>query len=1217
MLIDTGSTINLISKSYVYNNLKKFKIYKENFNFKTAIGEQNGDEYVIIKFENKDLKFYLHDFHKQFNLLLSLPTMLDMQVKIDFSKNIITIQNKNYKIQYFENQKSINNIEEIKIRAEHLNSEEEKELFKLIKDYENIFPNKNDILTHTETIQHKIITKDDIPIYTKSYRYPEIYKEEINKQIKDLLDNKIIRESFSPWSSPIWMVPKKLDASGKKKFRMVIDYRKLNAKTIDDKFPIPNITDVLDKLGKNIYYTTLDLASGFHQIQMHPDSVPKTAFSTDKGHFEFTRMPFGLKNAPATFQRLMNFILRDYINKICLVYLDDIIILGTSLQEHCENIRKIFARLKQHNLKIQLDKSEFMRKEVAYLGHIVSKDGVKPNPAKIEAVKNFPIPKTQKEIKQFLGLLGYYRKFVPNFAKLTKPLTTCLKKGNIINIENKEYKNSFEESKNLLINSPILQYPDFEKQFIVTTDASNFAIGAVLSQYVNGKDMPIAYASRTLNDHEINYSTTEKELLGIVWSVKYFRPYIYGTNFKIRTDHRPLTWLMSLKDPNSKLMRWRIKLDEYNYEIEYKKGTLNSNADALSRIRPNFQIIKTNENIFDKPQNLVHCISQDFKLGKGFAQQIDKNFNSKNYLINKNQNHENLSIQPIYENKYKLFHLITKTVFSEKPSLENIKISLIELKNYLIQNEIFEIHMPKISSGLDKIPFQKIENLLNEIFKKTHVKIVIHELMLEEIYINDETESMIANVNEEDLGTAHSANENEINGITYKNSCVNVGKNQILIQQHDNQTECHLTRPFGNKQRLTIKLNINNLNNEITKFIKEYLAPRVNYYCLIDKDLIIPISKILQNNFNKDSYRLIQCEEILEDRLTPEDQLETIQNYHLGKTNHRGILETYHKLKRKSYWPNMFLSIQKYINNCDICQQNKYERNPYQLPDNLTPSPKFPFDILHIDTLTLENKKYLTLIDSFSKFAQLTYLQTLSATHITNGLIKYFSQYQIPNEIIFDSGTEFNNNLVKDLLKSYNIKIHMTCVDNPKSNGLIEKFHSTIIEHLRILNQRQHFKEEKILKKIQLALIAYNNSINSTTKFTPNEILFGSEKDNEILKFKNSNEDYLQEWQYKINLLKEKVNENIKTEKDKRHLKQKPANINLENLKLNNVLIKEGKRRIQKIKKPLFKIHKIENYNPKLGTIRINPNKRHKIDKIKRKRLFVADASAEEKNSPN
>lgn len=283
---------------------------------------------------------------------------------------------------------------------------------KLIYDYQDIVYNEDEPLTFTHAIKHSIRTNDENPIYTKTYRYPEIHKKEVFDQVRKMLNQKIIRPSYSPWSSPVWVVPKKLDASGKTKWRVVIDYRKLNDKTIGDKYPIPNITDILDKLGNCSYFTTLDLASGFHQLQMEEDSVAKTAFNTEHGHYEFLRMPFGLKNAPPTFQRVMDDILRGLVNKVCLVYLDDIITFSSSLQEHLINCKLVFDRLRKFNFKIQLDKSEFLRKEVGYLGHLITPGGVKPNPEKIKTIQRFKIPTTTKEIKGFLGLLGYYRKFI-------------------------------------------------------------------------------------------------------------------------------------------------------------------------------------------------------------------------------------------------------------------------------------------------------------------------------------------------------------------------------------------------------------------------------------------------------------------------------------------------------------------------------------------------------------------------------------------------------------------------------------------------------------------------------------------------------------------------------------------------------------------------------------------------------------------------------------
>lgn len=477
------------------------------------------------------------------------------------------------------------------IRTEHLNQEEKRAIEKLCSKYEGIFQKENKKLSFTNVIKHEINTEDEKPTFTKSYRYPHIHKQEVEEQIMKMLDQGIIRPSYSPWSSPIWIVPKKVDASGKAKWRLVIDYRKLNEKTISDRYPLPNITDILDKLGKCIYFTTLDLASGFHQIEVDPKDIQKTAFSVNFGHYEYVRMPFGLKNAPSTFQRVMDNVLGELQGKICLCYMDDIIIFSTSLQEHIESLTRVFNKLQTANLKVQLDKSEFLHKEIAFLGHLVTSDGVKPNPDKIRAIQNFPVPRTEKQIKSFLGLMGYYRKFIPNFANATKPMTECLRKDKKI-ILDEQYVKCFEHCKTLLCSQPILQYPDFDKPFVVTTDASNVAIGAVLSQGQIGKDLPICYASRTLSKSEQNYSTIEKELLAIVWATKYFRPYLFGKSFTIVTDHKPLTWLFSLKEPNSKLVRWRLKLEEFDYSIQYKKGIQNSNADALSRIEP--EIIPSN-----------------------------------------------------------------------------------------------------------------------------------------------------------------------------------------------------------------------------------------------------------------------------------------------------------------------------------------------------------------------------------------------------------------------------------------------------------------------------------------------------------------------------------------------------------------------------------------------------------------------------------------------
>lgn len=472
------------------------------------------------------------------------------------------------------------------LRTDHLNNEERVSLIKICEEYNDVFYLPGDRLTATTAAEHTIPTPtidQTRGINTKPYRIPEIHREEVKKQTEQMLRDGIITPSTSPWNSPILVIPKKADASGKKKWRIVVDFRKLNDVTVGDSFPIPVISEILDALGKSKYFSTIDCASGFHQVPVRKEDQPKTAFSTREGHFQYRRMPFGLKGAPATFQRLMTTVLSGIQGIKCLVYLDDVVVFGENLSTHNERLREVLNRMRKYNMKLQPDKCEFLRKEVCYLGHVIGHTGVRPDEKRIEAVRNFPEPKTTRELKGFLGLAGYYRRFIPNFSKIAKPLTELLKKD-VPYAWNDKTEKAFVTLKNLLISEPILQYPDFSKPFVLTTDASNDAIGAVLSQGPIGKDLPIAFASRTLNNAERNYPTVEKELLAIVWGCKYFRQYLYGRKFTVVTDHRPLTWIFSVKDPSSRLLRWRLKLEEYEYEVIYKKGSNNTNADALSRI---------------------------------------------------------------------------------------------------------------------------------------------------------------------------------------------------------------------------------------------------------------------------------------------------------------------------------------------------------------------------------------------------------------------------------------------------------------------------------------------------------------------------------------------------------------------------------------------------------------------------------------------------------
>lgn len=495
--------------------------------------------------------------------------------------------------EFDEKHMTVDRIEELlhSINVSNLNKEEKTSIHKICAKYADIFHLKNDNLTVTNVCKQKIILQPGAsPAYIKPYRLPHAQKTEINKQIEKLLSDNIIEPSNSQWSAPLLIVPKKTGPDGNKKWRIVIDYRQLNKRIEDDKFPLPCIEEILDSLSGATYFTHLDLYQGYYQLELDHASRPYTSFTSDRGQFQMTRAPMGLKTSPSSFSRAMTIAMSGLNYDICFIYLDDLIVFGNSLEDHNQNLIKVFQRLREVNLKLNPIKCEFLKKEILYLGHVITSKGISPDPEKIRAMQNYPLPKDGKEVKRFVASANYYRKFIPNFATTASPLNFLTRKG-VVFQWTAACQNSFETLKQCLISPPILQFPDFSenKQFILKCDASGVALGAILC---NDNDRPVSYASRSLNPAEKNYSTIEKELLAIVWAVKKFRPYLYGRKFKIFTDHRPLIYLFGMKNPSSRLTKFRLILEEYDFTVEYIKGKNNILADSLSRITLDSQNLK-------------------------------------------------------------------------------------------------------------------------------------------------------------------------------------------------------------------------------------------------------------------------------------------------------------------------------------------------------------------------------------------------------------------------------------------------------------------------------------------------------------------------------------------------------------------------------------------------------------------------------------------------
>ena len=468
-----------------------------------------------------------------------------------------------------------------------------KKLISLLKDYSDIFSvSKNDIGL-TNMVNHEIDTGSVKPIACQYRRIPFGLEDKVDQLIQELVEKNIIRPSESPWNAPLVVIPKK---NGD--LRLTVDYRKLNSVTKRPIFPIPDSNQLFDTLNGSAFFSTLDLSSGYYNVPMKNEDIGKTAFSTRTNHWEFVRMPMGISTAPATFQRLMHKIFEKEKWHECLIYLDDILVFSRSFEEHLERLKTIFTRIRESGVKLSPKKCHFIKSEVSYLGHTISKSGIKTDEGKIEKVLTWPIPKTVEELRSFLGLCGYYRKFIRCYSAIVSPLeAACKDKWNKKNTKKKssplewtvQLNKSFEKLKVALTSAPVLAFPSKTGHFILDTDASHECIGAVLSQVQGSDEKVIAYASRKLSQSERQYCITRKELLSVYNFVTHFKHYLLGRHFTVRTDHRSLCWLLNWKKPNtSQYCRWRQELEIYEMDVQYRKGEKHTNADSLSRI-PNCQ----------------------------------------------------------------------------------------------------------------------------------------------------------------------------------------------------------------------------------------------------------------------------------------------------------------------------------------------------------------------------------------------------------------------------------------------------------------------------------------------------------------------------------------------------------------------------------------------------------------------------------------------------
>lgn len=547
---------------------------------------------------------------------------------------------------------------DLETNNQNLTSSQKQKLQDLLIKNKDVFSTSLKTIGKTGLCKHTIdVYPDAVPVRSAPYRQDPIKRAETEKQTNEFVQSKIAQRSTSVWNSPVILVKKK-DGS----WRFAVDYRKLNKVTKPISQPLPRLEDVFDSLGesKATVFSTLDLNSAYFQMELDPETREKSAFVTHEGVFEFLRMPFGLRNAPMSFQLLMSHVLKGQNWKFVLVYIDDILVFSKDFDTHMQHLNEVFQRLREANLTLKPSKCQFGVNKVMFLGHILSANGVNTDPSKIDKIQNFPVPATQKELRGFLGLCNYYRRFVKDIGKITAPLNALLKKEVGLKFKTADWadecQHAFETLKHALLSPPILRFPDMNREFILSTDASGSAISYILGQKdENNREYVICYGGRSLSKDERKWDTYEKECLAIVSGVRAYKHYLSHRHFTIYTDNNALKWLWNKKEPTGKFSRWCLDLQSFNFDIIHKPGLKNQNADALSRIdyeRLNEQKSQSNQSDTNhliekgKPKTVNNAEIQE----NNNENLITVNYHPKSELTDKEQ--ENKSITDDRETEF-------------------------------------------------------------------------------------------------------------------------------------------------------------------------------------------------------------------------------------------------------------------------------------------------------------------------------------------------------------------------------------------------------------------------------------------------------------------------------------------------------------------------------------------------------------------------------------
>lgn len=952
--------------------------------------------------------------------------------------------------------------------------DERKTISDLLIRHANAFSQNEYDLGVTHLAEHVIDTGNAKPVRCPPRRVPLAFADEERQVIETMEKQGIIRKSHSCWSSPLCLVRKK---NGK--VRPCIDYRAVNKVTQTDNFPIPRTRDCLDAVAGAKLFSTFDVTSSYHQIPVREQDIPKTAFITKYGLYEHCTMPMGMKNSSATFQRCMEAALQGLQWLTCLIYLDDVVVFASSFDEHVERVDQVLDRVQKAGLKLKPDKCHLFEEKVHFLGHIISGEGVCPSPDNVAKILQFAVPKDVSQVRALVGMGSYYRRHIQNFSGMMKPIIDLTKKGKKF-VWTEQCQSAFEKLKEALVSPEIMAYPLDVGEYFLDCDSSDHAIGGVLSQIQGGEERVISYGSKILNKAERNYCVTDKELLALRYFIEYYRQYLLGRRFTVRTDHQALSYLFSFKEPRGRLARYLEILAAYDFSVEYRKGSGHSNADGMSRCVSPWDCqcneVDTMEPLKCGPCKRCEKRALDMKSSLLMGR-IDK----------KEEELCQPQVKGECESSINQVTHINKSMGPNNNGQSNE--SGVEL-NVVTEMQVSGNDISSSNSTQGLLGLRSGNNTEESKGGVPNGSLTEQrKICIEWGLITGGGVRAVETRSKSKQGEFQQSNS--AGGMSGRNTDASaVLFDKVILSKFSDEEMASFQQKDPDISFVYENLLSGNKRPSNSEAVVKSSAAR--HYWVIWNSLCFTKGLVFKESFQKNGF--CKYYQLLVPRTLKQEVLKEAHDARMG--GHFGCRKTYEKVKQKYYWYEMKDDVSNWVLKCDVCAADKIPQR----------KPKAPLGSLGVGatlaTLSTDlvgpfpitprrNRFILVLTDHFTKWVEIFAIPDQTAATTASVILnEVIARYGAPLSIHSDRGSNYESQIFHELCQLMEIKKTRTSVRNPKGNGQAEKFNKTLVRMIKA-----YLKGEQEDWDLNLGCLAaaYRATPHTSTGLSPNMMMLGRE----------------------------------------------------------------------------------------------------------------------------